>query len=123
MPPASQVIFRGLSAGPLTASRDSLEVTTGKDGAVAPPDERCSRSGRSFRSVGPRLNMFAVQILRARYTVSNMSTEQKDDADGAAPWPQQLLDSEWLLALAAILFFTLSYIVLGLIDLLVVGSG
>lgn len=39
------------------------------------------------------------------------------------PWQQQLLDSEWLLALAAILFFTLSYIVLGLIDLLSVPSG
>jgi len=39
------------------------------------------------------------------------------------PWPQQLLESEWLLAGAAILFFTLSYIVWGLIDLLAIPSG
>lgn len=43
--------------------------------------------------------------------------------DTEVPWPQQLLDSEWLLALAAVLFFTLSYIVLGLVDLLSVPSG
>lgn len=43
--------------------------------------------------------------------------------DEAAPWPQQLLDSEWLLALAAVLFFTLSYVVLGLVDLLTVPPG
>ncbi|MFB6210759.1 MAG: hypothetical protein ABEI76_04400 [Halobacteriales archaeon] len=43
--------------------------------------------------------------------------------DSEVPWPQQLLDSEWLLALAAILFFTLSYVVLGLVDLLSVPSG
>ncbi|MFB6104165.1 MAG: hypothetical protein ABEJ57_03650 [Halobacteriaceae archaeon] len=47
-------------------------------------------------------------------------TEQRQDT---APWPQQLLDSEWLLALAAVLFFTLSYIVLGLVDLLTIPSG
>jgi len=48
---------------------------------------------------------------------------EKQPVDGNAPWPQQLLDSEWLLALAAVLFFTLSYIVLGLVDLLTVPSG
>lgn len=44
--------------------------------------------------------------------------------DGAesddAPWPQQLLDSVWLLAGAALLFWALSYIVWGMIDLLTV---
>lgn len=46
--------------------------------------------------------------------------------DGKPPDPpiaQQLLDSEWLLALAAVLFFTLSYIVWGLVDLLSVPAG
>ncbi len=45
-------------------------------------------------------------------------SKQKD-----IPWPQQLLDSEWILALAAILFFMLSYVVWGLIDLLSVPGG
>lgn len=45
------------------------------------------------------------------------------ESTNEAPWPQQLLDSEWLLALAAVLFFTLSYIVWGLIDLLTVPPG
>ncbi|WP_255196558.1 hypothetical protein [Halorarius litoreus] len=52
-----------------------------------------------------------------------MSHDGTEAAEDPAPWPQQILDSEWLLALAALLFFTLSYIVLGLIDLLAVGPG
>jgi len=51
-----------------------------------------------------------------------MPTDPGEPAE-EIPWPQQLLDSEWLLALAAVLFFTLSYIVLGLIDLLSVAPG
>lgn len=47
----------------------------------------------------------------------------RDEPTDTVPWPQQLLDSEWLLALAAVLFFTLSYIVLGLVDLLSVPPG
>lgn len=39
------------------------------------------------------------------------------------PWPQQLLESPWLLAGAALLFFTLSYIVWGLIDLMSIAPG
>mgnify|MGYP000324327378 FL=1 len=47
-----------------------------------------------------------------------------EDTDATdVPWPQQLLESEWLLAGAALLFFTLSYIVWGLIDLLTIPSG
>lgn len=49
------------------------------------------------------------------------SNEDSDTED--LPWPQQLYDSIWLLAGAALLFFTLSYIVWGLIDLLTVGMG
>lgn len=52
-----------------------------------------------------------------------MAGDQNEQAEESPPWQQQLLDSEWLLALAAVLFFTLSYIVLGLIDLLVVPPG
>lgn len=52
-----------------------------------------------------------------------MSEEENQPAESAAPWPQQLLDSEWLLALAAIVFFTLSYVVLGLVDLLTIPPG
>jgi hypothetical protein len=45
------------------------------------------------------------------------------EATDPPPVPQQLLDSEWLLALAALLFFVLSYVVWGLIDLLTVAPG
>ena len=49
------------------------------------------------------------------------ATGEQDAAD--EPWPQQLLESPWLLAGAALLFFTLSYIVWGLIDLMSVKPG
>lgn len=39
------------------------------------------------------------------------------DATADEPWQQRLLDSEWLLAVAAIIFFALSYVVWGLIDI------
>lgn len=51
-----------------------------------------------------------------------MSESRERDGD-EPPWPQQLMDSEWLLALAAVLFFMLSYVVLGLIDLLTIPTG
>ncbi|CQH54443.1 uncharacterized protein HHUB_2085 [Halobacterium hubeiense] len=43
--------------------------------------------------------------------------------DGTAPWPQQLLDSEWLLAGAAILYFVISYVLWGVIDIFTVPMG
>jgi uncharacterized BrkB/YihY/UPF0761 family membrane protein len=33
------------------------------------------------------------------------------------PWQQRLMDSTWLLAGAALLFFTLSYVVWGPVDI------
>jgi hypothetical protein len=51
-----------------------------------------------------------------------MASEHSESA-ADVPWPQQLLDSPWLLAGAALLFFTLSYVVWGLIDLLSVPAG
>lgn len=39
------------------------------------------------------------------------------------PWPQRLYDSIWLLAGAALLFFILSYVVWGMVDLLMIGSA
>lgn len=50
-----------------------------------------------------------------------MGTETGEQTD--APWPQQLLDSVWLLAGLAVVFFTLSYIVWGLVDLMSVPPG
>ncbi|MGD2046932.1 MAG: hypothetical protein PVH96_11955 [Gemmatimonadota bacterium] len=41
----------------------------------------------------------------------------------AKPWPQKVLDSVWLLALAAMVFFFLSYVLWGLIDLRGVAAG
>jgi hypothetical protein len=39
------------------------------------------------------------------------------------PWPQQLLDSIWVLALAAIVFWLLAYVVWGIVDVLTVPMG
>jgi len=39
------------------------------------------------------------------------------------PWPQRVFDSIWMLALAAVVFFFLSYVVWGLIDLLSIRMG
>lgn len=47
-----------------------------------------------------------------------MAVDETESSDG--PWPQQLLDSIWLLAGAALLFWALSYVVWGMIDLLTV---
>lgn len=53
-----------------------------------------------------------------------MSRKMTDDHDSdTPPWPQQLYDSIWLLAAAAILFFVLSYVVWGLVDILTVPIG
>lgn len=39
------------------------------------------------------------------------------------PWPQQLLDSLWLPALAVILYWVLAYVVWGVVDILSVPVG
>jgi hypothetical protein len=41
----------------------------------------------------------------------------------APPWPQRLLDNIWLLAGWALVFWALSYIVWGLIDLMAIPGG
>lgn len=51
-----------------------------------------------------------------------MATEPDSPAEDE-PWPQRLLDSIWLLALAAIVYWVLSYIVWGLIDIFSVPMG
>lgn len=43
--------------------------------------------------------------------------------DGDVPWQQRLFDNIWLLALAAMLYFFLSYALWGLIDLARVPAG
>ena len=45
------------------------------------------------------------------------------DQPSTPPWQQELFDSIWLLAGAAILFWALSYVVWGLIDLLTIPGG
>jgi len=53
-----------------------------------------------------------------------MSAEAATDTgDGDAPWPQRLLDHIWLLALAAIIYFVVSYIVWGMVDLASIPMG
>jgi hypothetical protein len=49
--------------------------------------------------------------------------EHTDSDTDDRPWPQQLYDSIWLLAGAAVLFFVLSYVVWGLVDILTVPTG
>jgi hypothetical protein len=48
--------------------------------------------------------------------------EQREAGTTAEPWQQHLLDSIWLLAGAAVLFWALSYVVWGLVDLLSIGG-
>ena len=51
-----------------------------------------------------------------------MATERAE-SEADAPWQQRLLDNLWLLAGAAIVFWTLSYLVWGFLDILAVGGG
>jgi hypothetical protein len=51
-----------------------------------------------------------------------MSTEGATESDDE-PWPQRVMDSIWLLALAAVLYFVLSYVVWGFIDIAAVPTG
>ncbi|MFB6240547.1 MAG: hypothetical protein ABEJ46_03130 [Gemmatimonadota bacterium] len=39
------------------------------------------------------------------------------------PWPQKLYDSVWLIAGAAVVFWALSYVLWGLIDILTLPGG
>lgn len=50
-------------------------------------------------------------------------TAETGESPDQVPWQQQLLDSIWLLAGAAVLFFFISYVGWGLIDLLTVPMG
>jgi hypothetical protein len=56
-------------------------------------------------------------------TESETARSEDQPTDESPPVMQQLFDSIWLLAGAAILFFTLSYIVWGFIDLLTIPLG
>jgi hypothetical protein len=49
--------------------------------------------------------------------------ESEDAAADAPPWPQRLYDSVWLIAGTAILFWMLSYVVWGLVDILTISGG
>lgn len=40
-----------------------------------------------------------------------------------APWPQRLYESVWLWAAVAVLFWFLSYVVWGFVDLMVIPGG
>lgn len=50
-------------------------------------------------------------------------TAETTDTPEQVPWQQQLLDSIWLLAGAALLFFFISYVGWGLVDILTVPMG
>lgn len=52
-----------------------------------------------------------------------MAQDSTEGTETTPPWPQQLLDSIWLLAGLAIVFWALSYIIWGLIDLMSVPAG
>jgi hypothetical protein len=84
--------------------------------------ERCSRvqviDSQMFK-LEP--NRFGARVSAKLGGYFRMDTEEIEPAE--EPWPQQLLESPWLLAGAALLFFTLSYVVWGLIDILSLASG
>jgi len=50
-------------------------------------------------------------------------TEPFESPENDRPWQVQLFDSIWLLAGAAIVFFVLSYVVWGLVDILTIPTG
>ena len=52
-----------------------------------------------------------------------MPSSSDDMRSPKRPWQQQLYDSVWLLAGAAIVFFVLSYMVWGLVDILTIPTG
>jgi hypothetical protein len=66
-------------------------------------------------------NRFGARVSGELGRYLRMATDGIEPAE--EPWPQQLLESPWLLAGAALLFFTLSYVVWGLIDILSLASG
>lgn len=51
------------------------------------------------------------------------SRDNLESPESDRPWQIQLFDSIWLLAGAAIVFFVLSYIVWGLVDILTIPTG
>ncbi len=63
-------------------------------------------------------NTFGSRFRGLLRRVPGMSTESE-----TPPWPQQLLDSIWLLALAAIIYWMLAYVVWGVVDVLTVPMG
>ena len=66
-------------------------------------------------------NGFGARVSAIIGESAGMGADRIEPAD--EPWPQQLLESPWLLAGAALLFFTLSYVVWGPIDLVSIASG
>lgn len=50
-------------------------------------------------------------------------TAETTESTEQVPWQQQLMDSIWLLAGAAVLFFFISYVGWGLVDILTVPIG
>ena len=50
-------------------------------------------------------------------------TANIDESEDGAPWPQQLLDSVWLLAMAAVLYWAIVYLMWSAIEILVVPMG
>lgn len=53
--------------------------------------------------------------------MSDSSTDRKER--GHVPWPQRLYERPFLLAVLALVFFTLSYVVWGLLDIFTVPAG
>jgi len=54
-----------------------------------------------------------------------MADDESGSGSGsdAPPWPQQLYDSVWLIAGAAVVFWVLSYVIWGLVDILTLPGG
>lgn len=66
--------------------------------------------------------MFGDRFTLASGQIPTMAADSTSTSE-EIPWPQQLLDSVWLLALAAIIYWVLAYIVWGIIDILTVPMG
>lgn len=55
--------------------------------------------------------------------MANDAMSPSSSAEPSTPWQQRLYDRIWVLAVAAMAFFLVSYVLWGLADLLVFSGG
>lgn len=64
-----------------------------------------------------------MKFSRVTSTTDPPEVTDRPDQDESIPWPQQLYESIWVWAGVAILFWVLSYLVWGFVDLMSIPAG